>query len=69
MGDGSLDLTAPVATYVPDFATNDKEGVTVEQVLMHLGGFPMAPLGPRPVGHPGRAPGGLRPVAAHPHPR
>lgn len=46
VGDGSLDLTAPVATYVPDFATNDKEGVTVEQVLMHLGGFPTAPLGP-----------------------
>lgn len=46
VGDGSLDLTAPVATYVPDFATNDKQGVTVEQVLMHLGGFPMAPLGP-----------------------
>lgn len=46
VGDGDLDLSAPVATYVPSFATNDKEGVTVEQVLMHLGGFPTAPLGP-----------------------
>ena len=46
VGDGALDLTAPVVTYVPAFGTNGKEVVTVEQVLLHLGGFPMAPLGP-----------------------
>ncbi len=46
VGDGSLDLTAPVATYVPAFAANGKEDIRVEQVLMHLGGFPTAPLGP-----------------------
>lgn len=46
VGEGSLDLTRPVAEYVPAFASNGKEEVTVEQVLLHLGGFPMAPLGP-----------------------
>ncbi len=46
VGEGSLDLTRPVAEYVPAFGTNGKEGITVEQVLMHLGGFPYAPLGP-----------------------
>lgn len=46
VGEGSLDLTRPVAEYVPAFATNGKEEVTVEQVLLHVGGFPMAPLGP-----------------------
>lgn len=46
VGDGSLDLSAPVARYIPSFGSNGKDVVTVEQVLMHLGGFPMAPLGP-----------------------
>jgi CubicO group peptidase (beta-lactamase class C family) len=46
VGEGSLDPTRPVAEYVPAFATNGKDEVTVEQVLLHVGGFPMAPLGP-----------------------
>jgi CubicO group peptidase (beta-lactamase class C family) len=46
VGEGSLDPTRPVAEYVPAFGTNGKEEVTVEQVLLHVGGFPMAPLGP-----------------------
>jgi CubicO group peptidase (beta-lactamase class C family) len=46
VGAGSLDLAAPVADYIPAFAANGKEAVTVEQVLLHLGGFPLAPLGP-----------------------
>lgn len=46
IGEGSLDPTRPVAEYVPAFATNGKEAITVEQVLLHLGGFPYAPLGP-----------------------
>lgn len=46
VGEGTVDLTAPVVEYVPAFGTNGKEVVTVEQVAMHLGGFPMAPLGP-----------------------
>ncbi|HVX18738.1 MAG TPA: serine hydrolase domain-containing protein [Acidimicrobiales bacterium] len=46
IGDGALDVGRTVASYVPAFATNGKEVVTVEQVLLHTGGFPMAPLGP-----------------------
>ncbi|QYG94567.1 beta-lactamase family protein [Iamia sp. SCSIO 61187] len=46
VGEGSLDLSRPVAEYVPAFGTNGKEAVTVEQTLLHVGGFPMAPLGP-----------------------
>lgn len=46
VGEGSLDLTKPAAEYLPVFASNGKDVVTVEQVLMHVGGFPMAPLGP-----------------------
>ena len=43
---GDLDVAAPVASYLPSFATNGKDVVTVEQVLTHTGGFPYAPLGP-----------------------
>jgi CubicO group peptidase (beta-lactamase class C family) len=37
---GRVDLDAPVATYVPEFAANGKEGVTVRQLLTHTGGLP-----------------------------
>lgn len=43
---GEVDLAAPAATYVPEFATNGKDVVTVEMLLTHTGGFPWAPLGP-----------------------
>jgi CubicO group peptidase (beta-lactamase class C family) len=46
MGDGVLDITRPVAHYVPEFASNGKEVVTVEQVLLHTSGFPNAPIDP-----------------------
>src|SRR5689334_10163515 len=46
IGDGSLDIDRRVADYIPEFATNDKDVVTVEQVLLHTSGFPRAPLGP-----------------------
>ncbi|MDP9069919.1 MAG: beta-lactamase family protein [Actinomycetota bacterium] len=46
MGDGRLDVSRPVAHYIPEFATFGKEVVTVEQVLLHTSGFPHAPLGP-----------------------
>lgn len=46
LDDGLLRLDEPVATYLPSFATNGKERVTVENVLTHTGGFPYAPLGP-----------------------
>ncbi|MCU1499331.1 MAG: penicillin-binding protein beta-lactamase class [Acidimicrobiales bacterium] len=43
---GDVRLDAPVAHYLPAFETNGKGVVTVEQVLVHTGGFPYAPLGP-----------------------
>ncbi len=44
MGEGALDIERPVAEYIPEFATNGKDAVTVRQVLCHTGGFPNAPL-------------------------
>src|SRR4051794_39517379 len=46
IGDGLLDITRPVAHYIPEFATNGKEVITVEQVLLHTAGFPNAPMDP-----------------------
>lgn len=36
---GTLKLDAPVAAYLPDFAANGKESVTVEQLLIHTSGL------------------------------
>jgi CubicO group peptidase (beta-lactamase class C family) len=44
IGEGLLDITRPVADYVPEFAANGKGAVTVEQVLLHTSGFPSAPM-------------------------
>ena len=44
--DGLIDLQERVASYVPEFGTNGKHVVTVEQVMLHTSGFPHAPLGP-----------------------
>jgi CubicO group peptidase (beta-lactamase class C family) len=44
--DGRIGLDAKVADLIPEFASNGKEVVTVEQVLLHTSGFPYAPLGP-----------------------
>jgi CubicO group peptidase (beta-lactamase class C family) len=46
IADGSVDPGKRVADYVPEFATNGKDGITVEQVMLHTSGFPAAPLGP-----------------------
>lgn len=46
IGEGRLDVSVRVADLVPEFGTNGKEVVTVEQVLLHTAGFPHAPLGP-----------------------
>ncbi|MGH9136245.1 MAG: serine hydrolase domain-containing protein [Acidimicrobiales bacterium] len=43
---GDLQLERRVAEYIPEFGTNGKDVVTVEQVLLHTSGFPRAPLGP-----------------------
>ena len=45
LGDGMLALDERVGDIIPEFATNGKEVVTVEQVLTHSAGFPFAPLG------------------------
>src|SRR6185436_8246506 len=36
---GKLDLNAPVARYIPDFAANGKENVTVRQLITHFSGL------------------------------
>jgi CubicO group peptidase (beta-lactamase class C family) len=46
IGDGLVDVSKPVVDYVPEFGTNGKDVVTVEQVMLHTSGFPHAPLGP-----------------------
>lgn len=46
MEEGLLHLDERVADIVPEFGTNGKEIVTVEQLVTHTGGFPYAPLGP-----------------------
>src|SRR5437763_3609707 len=45
LADGSLKTEQRVADLIPEFATNGKDVVTVEQVMLHTGGFPQAPLG------------------------
>lgn len=45
---GSLDLSAPVAAYWPEFAAAGKEGVLVRHVLSHTAGLP-DPSGPMTV--------------------
>jgi CubicO group peptidase (beta-lactamase class C family) len=44
LGEGLLELDRAVADYVPDFGTNGKDVITVEQVLLHTSGFPRAPF-------------------------
>ncbi|MEP7203899.1 MAG: serine hydrolase domain-containing protein [Ilumatobacteraceae bacterium] len=46
LADGSIELTAPVARYLPEFGENGKEYVTVLQLLTMQGGFPQAPIAP-----------------------
>ena len=46
MGDGLLDPAAKVADLIPEFATNGKDVITLEQVMLHTSGFPHAPMAP-----------------------
>jgi len=41
-----LDIAERVSDIVPEFATNEKEAITVEQLLLHTAGFPAAPFAP-----------------------
>src|SRR5215470_3303933 len=43
IGEGKLDPGERVADIVPEFSTNGKDKITVEQVLLHVSGFPNAP--------------------------
>jgi CubicO group peptidase (beta-lactamase class C family) len=42
--DGLLKLEERVADIIPEFGTNGKEQITVEQTMLHIGGFPYAPF-------------------------
>lgn len=44
IGDGLVDVTKKVVDVVPEFGTNGKDVITIEQVMLHTGGFPTAPL-------------------------
>ena len=54
MQEGKLDISAPVASLVPEFGGNssdkndkrDKSDVTIEQLFTHTAGFPQAPFRP-----------------------
>jgi CubicO group peptidase (beta-lactamase class C family) len=43
IGEGKLDVRERVAAIIPEFGTNGKDAITVEQVMLHVGGFPNAP--------------------------
>ena len=45
IGEGLVDPSKLVTEYIPEFGTNGKEVITVEQVMLHTSGFPHAPLG------------------------
>ena len=47
LADGTLDLTTPVAAYIPEFGHHGKDDVTVLQLLTMQGGFPQAPMHPK----------------------
>lgn len=44
---GRVELDAPVATYIPEFAANGKDKITLRHVLTHTSGFPNADLAVR----------------------
>ncbi len=46
VGDGLLRWDDHVADLIPEFATNGKDVLTVEQIITHTGGFPHGPLPP-----------------------
>ncbi|MCU1503618.1 MAG: penicillin-binding protein beta-lactamase class [Ilumatobacteraceae bacterium] len=44
IGDDEVDVSKLVVDYIPEFGTNGKDVITVEQVMLHTSGFPLAPL-------------------------
>ncbi len=56
IGEGLLDPDQLVSDLLPSFGTNGKDVITLDHVLQHTSGFPMAPLsGPEWDTHEGRA--------------
>jgi CubicO group peptidase (beta-lactamase class C family) len=47
IGDGKLEIGERAADIVPEFGSNGKDTITVEQLLLHVSGFPNAPF-PQP---------------------
>jgi CubicO group peptidase (beta-lactamase class C family) len=46
VGDKQLRWSDRVVDHIPEFGSNGKDVITVEQLLTHTSGFPNAPLGP-----------------------
>ena len=46
ISEGTVELDNTAASYVPPFGENGKDQITVEQVMLHMSGFPHAPLKP-----------------------
>ena len=44
--DGKLDVSQKVSELIPEFATNDKQNIRIEQLFTHTAGFPHAPFRP-----------------------
>ncbi|MGH7878074.1 MAG: serine hydrolase domain-containing protein, partial [Candidatus Binataceae bacterium] len=42
IGENKLEIRESAAAIVPEFASNGKDAITVEQLLIHTGGFPFA---------------------------
>lgn len=47
LGEGKLEVSERAADIIPEFGTNGKDQITVEQLLLHVGGFPNAPYAQR----------------------
>ena len=62
--EGRLEVSRPVADYIPEFASFGKDVVTVEQVMLHTAGFPNAFMRGDRRCRPGRARRRVRGVAA-----
>src|SRR4051812_46921693 len=42
MGEGEIDVDRRVAEVIPEFGSNGKDVITIEQVMLHTSGFPRA---------------------------
>ena len=47
IAEGSIKIDSLVADMIPEFATNGKEDITIEQVMLHTSGFPRNGFGRR----------------------